>query len=227
MPNVVPGIYGEVEITFDLEDQAYFLYHNGIRWMGTDKNFIHPKDTLYSQYDLAHGNVLLTGLGFGILAVALAQKENVSSVTVLELNSDVTKAFLENNSQNDKIKIIQGDATSYTTDLKYDCLLPDHYEFQSDSWKLRDMSNIFKRVDAETYWPWSIERLFLRQEFPKDDSEFLLEEYLNTNKDKVAKKWQEFLLKNSIDHPSLTTIEDERLALYLSKWSRYYHLLKK
>jgi len=226
MPNIVPGVYGEVEIIFEPERQAYFLYHNGIGWMQTDKDFTHPKDTFYSQYDLAYGNVLLTGLGFGILPIALAQKENVSSVTVLELNSDVEKAFLESNPENHKIKIISGDATTYETDVKYDCFLPDHYELQPDSWKLMDMSKIFKRIKTETYWPWSIEGLFLKKEFPKNDSEFLLEEYLNTNRHKVGKRWREFLLKNFIDHPSLTTIEDEKLALYLCKWSGYHQSLK-
>lgn len=32
----------------------------------------------------AHGDVLLAGLGIGMLALACAQKENVNSVTVLE-----------------------------------------------------------------------------------------------------------------------------------------------
>jgi hypothetical protein len=224
MPNIVAGVYGEVEIVFDTEEQAYFLYHNGIPWMGTDKEFMHPKDTLYSQYDLAYGDVLLTGLGFGILAVALAQKDTVSSVTVLELNSDVIKAFLNSNPENDKIKIVLGNATNYVTDSTYDCLFPDHYEFQSDSWKLNDMASIFKRIKTETYWPWSIERLFFKKEFPKDVFGPLSEEYINANKDTITNKWKSFVLENSIDHPSLLNLDSEKLAVYLNKWVRPYNL---
>ena len=127
MPNIVPGVYGDVEITKNDAEGTYTLYHNQVRWMVTDLNFKEPADLFYSQYDLAYGNVLLTGLGFGIMATALAQKEEVSSVTVLEISADVIDAFVKNNPNNPKINIILANASEYETDVTYDCLLPDHY----------------------------------------------------------------------------------------------------
>ena len=64
--------------------------------------------------NLAEGDVLLVGLGIGMLTAALAQKESVKSITVVELDSEiiglVEPLIREHVPHQDKIKIIQGDA---------------------------------------------------------------------------------------------------------------------
>jgi hypothetical protein len=222
MPNIVPGVYGKAEITFNPEADHYRLFYNGIPWMVTDKNHHFTKNSIYSQYDLAHGDVLLTGLGFGLLAVAISQKENVSSVTVLELNSDVIDAFLKSNQLNNKITIISGDARTYTTDLKYDCLLPDHYEHQPPSWILQDMANIFKRINTETYWPWGVEGLFLKTVYSKNKKIIQRKGLVKEDKEDVLGKWKKFIIKNSLEHPTLLNISSTTLIKYLNKWIKNY-----
>lgn len=226
MPVIVPGTYGDVEIEYDEEIGHYNLLHKGISWMGTDKDFISAKDLMHSQYDQAYGDVLLTGLGFGILAKAVAQKEGVNSVTVLELNKDVIDAYLAHNQLDHNMRIIQADASTYTTDKKYDCLLPDHYELQTLKWVLKDMREIAKRVPHDTYWPWSIEEIFLMKTYSREAHPAAWEEILATYKHEIRDKWDEFIVESMDGHHTLLGVSDEKLIEYLGKQAHHYYDMK-
>jgi hypothetical protein len=166
MPKIVPGFLGNIEIRYVEDSNHYFLYVDGAQWMVTSSDFSHSKDTLHSQFDLAYGDVLITGLGFGILAKALAQKEEVKSVTVIEVSSDVIGQYISTNGLDEKLLIINEDASSYSSNKKYDCLLPDHYETQDIDWRLSDMDALAKRINHDVFWPWSIEEIFIRKCYP-------------------------------------------------------------
>ncbi len=226
MPLVVPGTYGDVEVEYSEETGHYNLLHKGISWMGTDKDFISAKDLMHSQYDQAYGDVLLTGLGFGILTKALAQKEAVTSVTVLELNQDVIDAYLAYNQLDYNVTILQEDASTYKTDKKYDCLLPDHYELQTLKWVLKDMREIAKRIPHDVYWPWSIEEIFLMKTYPRDTHLMPWEEVLETHKDEIREKWDQFINESMDGHPTLLGVSNEKLIEYLGKQGHHYYNMK-
>lgn len=227
MPRIVPGSYNNVNIIYSEEEEAYYLSHKGIPWMGTDISFTHAKDTLQSQYDLAYGNVLLTGLGFGISAKAISEKPEVTSVTVIEINQDIVDAFFAHNTFNEKVKVILADATSYSSDIKYDCLLPDHYEGQDSDWKFKDMNDLAKRIKHDVYWPWSIEDLFLIKNYPTDDYPHLVKSEtkltdLEGVSAEIPQRWRAFL---KTYFPTLTTIPklpDETLVAYIEKFAHYH-----
>jgi hypothetical protein len=230
-PKIVPGTYGEVDILLIQNDTSYLLERQGIPWMCTDIDCLYAKDTSYSQYDLAYGNVLVTGLGFGILAKALSEKPEVDSVTVIEIEQDVIDAFLSHNTLNSKVSIIKGDATTYTSDLKYDCLLPDHYESQSMSWRIKDMNAISDRVKHDVFWPWSIEEIFLDHTYPRhqytaseqNKSTYSLESITKENSSILYSKWQSFIDKNFKGNQSLLSISPDILAIYIEKFAKYYY----
>jgi hypothetical protein len=218
MPNITPNTYGDITIKYD--SGSYHLYNRGTQWMGTDENFVHAKDTLYSQYDLAYGDVLLTGLGFGILTKALSEKPEITSVTVLEISKDVIDAFLLNNTLNDKVTIILADACTYSSEVKYDCLFPDHYELQSSEWMIKDMNNLSRRIKHDVFWPWNIEQIFLQKTYPR----------MAYQKSTIARyffempeKWRAFILENFPDSPSLAELEDETIVNYISKYIKYFY----
>jgi hypothetical protein len=231
MPNIVLGVYGNAEIRIRKDNSFYTLEHRGVPWMSTGIDFVYAKDLLYSQFDLAYGDVLITGLGFGILAKALSEKPEVRSVTVIELEGDVINAFTLSNTLNDKVTIIQDDASTYTSDIKYDCLLPDHYELQSLKWTIRDMNSIAKRVNHDVFWPWSIEQIFLQEFYPRhrytdeDKKELIydLNSILNEDPGVLLGNWKTFINSNFNGNKSLLSIDSSKLAIYLEKHAKHYY----
>jgi len=231
MPKIVPGTYGNIDILLIQNDTSYLLERQGIPWMCTDIHCSYAKDASYSQYDLAYGSVFVTGLGFGILAKALSEKPEVTKVTVLEIEQDVIDAFLLHNTLNSKVSIVQGDATTYTSDIKYDCLLPDHYESQSMSWRIKDMNDIAKRVKHDVFWPWSIEEMFLEHTYPryqyttseKNESIYSLDSIVEEDPAILHSKWSAFIDKNFGGNQSLLALSPDKLAIYLEKFAKYYY----
>lgn len=91
----------------------YRLYIGAKQWMALDMNNKNEINEFYSSYDLSYGDVLLSGLGFGILAQWIASKPEVKSVTVVEFSQDVVDMFLKNNKLHEKIKLVVEDIGLY------------------------------------------------------------------------------------------------------------------
>lgn len=68
----------------------------------------------------ATGNVLITGLGLGMVAKALHEKEDVESITIVEKNSDVIKLVAPTYESYKKIKIIECDAFEFKSKEVFD-----------------------------------------------------------------------------------------------------------
>jgi hypothetical protein len=167
--NTVPKIvvkeisYKDIDIALEKIGQVYkpnryFLYNRGSRWMVLDAYTNKEIKEMYSMYDMAQGDVMLTGFGFGILAAWIATKPEVTSVTVLEVSQDIVDIFLLNNTMPEKVNVIITDASSYTTDKHYDCLFLDHYEHQYSDWLFRNVKQISKNIpNHDILWFWSLE----------------------------------------------------------------------
>jgi spermidine synthase len=83
----------------------------------------------------AHGNVLIGGLGLGILPRMLMNRKNVKSITVVESNPDViglVRSYVYRDfTDRSRINIIQADIHDYVRDLKpdvYDSALLDTWQ---------------------------------------------------------------------------------------------------
>lgn len=173
IPKIVirEGILNDTQIVKN--DFTYRLLVNDLQWMAAQTNSTIELRELYSSYDLSEGNVLLTGFGFGILPQWIAQKPEVTSLTVVEINEDVVNLFLRFNKLNPKIKIVISDITQYKDDIDYDWVILDHYE--EDRMPTKDkLTQITNNLKCSNLWFWPLELLLTKysswEQFRKDYS---------------------------------------------------------
>lgn len=156
VPKIVirEGISGDVEIK--KRDSLYTLYVDGEEFMGADTKTSEQIRQFYSSYDLAKGDLLLTGLGFGILPLWVASKPSVTSVTVIEKSQGVVDLFLAHNQLPNNMTIEICDAYEYKSSRHFDCILLDHYEsnFPAPE-QFKAIANNIPNHDL--IWPWSVE----------------------------------------------------------------------
>lgn len=77
----------------------------------------------------AFGNVLIFGLGLGLVVQALSEKENVDSIMVIEIDTeliDFVGAYYTTLSP--KVKVVQGDALTYYDDNSYNAIFFDIWD---------------------------------------------------------------------------------------------------
>ena len=141
-------------------DNCYNLYVNGIQWMMYEIDNHHQASQLFSHYYISSGNVIATGLGFGIRELWLLNNPNIKSLTILENNKDIIEYHKEVNPiLFEKAKIINCDARTYKG--KCDTLLLDHYEFESMTNIIEDVKNITKNIKCRNLWFWHLETQIL------------------------------------------------------------------
>lgn len=83
----------------------------------TNMNFCHS----------ANGDVLIGGLGIGLIILAIQDKPEVKTITVIEKNQEVIDMVATQLNFNDKVKIICADVFEWKPDkgVKYDCSYMD------------------------------------------------------------------------------------------------------
>lgn len=113
------------------------VLENGIEWMTITPNEI---ETMKEPIRKANGNVLTLGLGLGYYAFMVSEKEDVTSVTVVEKDESVISLFrdiiLPQFPHAEKVKIVNADAFDYlentVKDGQFDYLFADLWHDQSD-----------------------------------------------------------------------------------------------
>lgn len=90
------------------------------------------RNTNSSFLNSAHGDVLIFGLGLGLIIFPLLNDEHINSITVIELYQDlidIVHPILNDFDVEKKLKVIQGDCFEYhksiSKDKKYDCIYGD------------------------------------------------------------------------------------------------------
>jgi hypothetical protein len=194
--------------------KTYALFNKGARWCFYDAYTNHELKEMYSSYDLAHGKVLISGFGFGLLASWLASKPEVESVTVIEYSKDIYDVFLQNNTLPEKVKVIICDASEYKTDEFFDCILLDHYEQETTDWVFKDIKKISKNVpNHNLIWAWSLEEKYVQTVFnisSFDLSKTLLwEQYFD-----FYSRYEHFK-KNVLSIPTLPKFKKNKLNEYI------------
>jgi hypothetical protein len=151
--------YNGIEVIKDKDrPKTYQLFNKGKRWMILDQFTNREIKEFYSSYDMAYGDVLITGFGFGFLATWVALKPDVKSVTIIESEQGVIDVFLMNNSLPKKITLVVADASTYKTDKQFDCILLDHYEENTHEEVFTDMRKIAANIpNHNLIWAWSLE----------------------------------------------------------------------
>ncbi len=108
------------------------IYEGNIPWMS-----VCPSEmlTMEKNIEMAHGRVLVLGLGLGYYPFMIARRSEVEHITVVELNDKIIDIFNENVfpsfENKSKIDIVRGDAIRYLDDVKkgdYDFCFADIWE---------------------------------------------------------------------------------------------------
>lgn len=112
---------------FDEKFSYSALFENKDLWMSLNPNEI---TTMENSIKKAHGNVLILGLGMGYITYMMSNKNDVSSITVVERNKTnielFTKFLLPKFENKSKIKIIHDDAINYVdTNHNFDYIYAD------------------------------------------------------------------------------------------------------
>ena len=73
----------------------------------------------------SYGDVLIGGLGIGMIILPIQEKEEVSSVTVLEKNLDVIALIAHQLPLNNKVRILNEDVYTWKPDMRFDSVYMD------------------------------------------------------------------------------------------------------
>lgn len=73
----------------------------------------------------ARGDVLIAGLGIGLIILPIMNKPEVRSVEVVELQQEIIDLIVPMLPLNEKVKVIQGNIIHYIPNHKYDCIYID------------------------------------------------------------------------------------------------------
>lgn len=84
----------------------------------------------------ANGDVLIGGLGIGLIVLPLLEKENVNSITIVEKSSEIIEMVGKQLNLSDKVKIVNDDIYTYEPEQKFDTIYIDIWPaVNSDIWK--------------------------------------------------------------------------------------------
>jgi len=105
----------------------------------------------------ANGHVLIGGLGIGMILLAVQEKPEVQSVTVIEKFSEIIELLTPSLPINDKVKIINADVFTWKPTQKYDTIYMDIWNvISSDYWpehvKLSRKYSHYINRDNPNFW---------------------------------------------------------------------------
>ena len=220
--NIVPSTSDD--ITISNSSDIFYLYKNDKQLMALDIKSNREIKELYSSYDLAYGDVLISGLGFGILPLWVASKPEVTSVKVIEYSQGVIDLFLQSNTLPKNMTIESGNISTYKSDNKYDCILLDHFQdlLPESKWDLNllDIKTISENVpNHNLIWGWSLEHMFLSKKF-EITFEQLFRFPINLREFDLYSKWLEFIDKD-INVITLPSLSKHKLTEYIYTYFNY------
>ena len=78
----------------------------------------------------AHGDILIAGLGIGMIILPLQDKEDVKSITIIEKSKDIIYMITSQIKFHNNVSIINDDIFNYKpTNRKYDCIYIDIWNY--------------------------------------------------------------------------------------------------
>lgn len=151
---VVPkiGFYPE-KVSFPV------IYEGNLPWVSVCPSEI---SSMRRSIEQARGNVLTLGCGLGYYAFMVSEKEEVESVTIVELREEVVQLFKEKIlpqfTHPEKVRIIRADAFEFVeqlTDDQYDMCFADIWEGPEDGapayMRLREAAKRHRGIQF-SYW---------------------------------------------------------------------------
>lgn len=93
----------------------------------------------------AHGNVLIGGLGIGLILLAIQDKEEVKQITVVEKNKEVIELVGNQLPLNSKVCIVHDDVFEYKPLFKYNTIYMDIWNYINSDVYQREMKPLISR----------------------------------------------------------------------------------
>lgn len=93
----------------------------------------------------AHGNVLIGGLGIGLILLAIQDKEEVKQITVVEKNKEVIELVGNQLPLNSKVHIVHDDVFEYNPLFKYNTIYMDIWNYINSDIYQREMKPLISR----------------------------------------------------------------------------------
>jgi hypothetical protein len=218
---VTPAKIGDFSIT--QEGNAFRLFKKEAQLMHLNIKSLREYKEQYACYDLAYGNILITGLGFGMLATWLASKPEVTSVKVIEFSQEVIDLFTSANPVPEKVTIELGDAKTYATNDKFDCVFLDHFPDQSNEPIYEEVLSILKNIpNHNVLWFWSLEKWYLENYYGFHYSVFLLNPPDLEPLD-LYKQWQRF--RSDVSVFTIPKLDAVKVKEYIYTYINYIAIL--
>jgi hypothetical protein len=156
-PNIVEDKINELEIKLNPRN-TFELRVKNVLWLKHNLNTLCSVMEMYSHYMLAEGDVICTGLGFGLRENWLLSNNKVKKILCIENCKELIEYHNKHNPiLMRKIKVINKDAEKYIG--KCDTLLIDHYEEGSDDFILNKVEKVVKNIKHKKLWFWRIENM--------------------------------------------------------------------
>lgn len=93
-----------------------------------------------------HGDILIAGLGIGLIVLAIQNKKEVKSITIIEKSSDVIDLVAKQLPLNNKVKIINADIFNWKPkDHKYDVIYLDIWNYINSDIYEKEMKPLKER----------------------------------------------------------------------------------
>lgn len=134
------GKTGDFELShFEIgENNLYAMFH-GIP-CGKFVRLLHNGSVVMSDTDMekrtnanfvrnAHGNVLIGGLGIGLILLAIQDKPEVEKIVVVEKHKEVIELVKDQLPLNGKVEIINADVFEYMPQEKFNTIYMDIWNF--------------------------------------------------------------------------------------------------
>lgn len=145
-------------------------------------------DTCDEAIEAAHGRVVTFGLGLGYYAYMAARKDNVESVTVVELSPNVIRLFkkhiLPRMECRDKIRIVNADAFQYAEETMpsegFDVAFVDTWRDASDGAPMYRRMKALEHLSPKTRFLYWVEG-FLRSRIRAEKYAELIDAYESGN----------------------------------------------
>jgi len=108
----------------------------------------------------AKGDVLIAGFGLGMVVLAIQNKPEVTSITVVEINQELVDFIKPNLPLNDKVKIIVSDIHDYEPTIIFDTVYCDIWNHISgDNYdEMNNLSEKFFEASTGGVYHWRYER---------------------------------------------------------------------
>lgn len=114
----------------------------------------------YEAIKFASGRVGIVGLGIGYVVQEMAKKQDVKEIIVYEISEEVIELYKKNFKDNDKIKIIQGDAFKAERN-EFDFFYVDIYGYKLPVKIVNDYKRFNKLHKIEEYSFFGMEHFLL------------------------------------------------------------------